>query len=189
MARTLLDVQLAKLLYPILIETAVSRGTLTYTQLIAAAKMRYPEDQRVANLIPVRIGRILWVIYDFVQERNLPRLTLIVVSATDRYPGSAMWAHDCVEEQKKCFEFDWGGVDEEFDLYGRDVEKAVTPVKRVSRDQAKQLMASHYAAHRDRYPKKIGNLRETIIENIINGMEVGDAFAVEAELLAKVAER
>lgn len=48
----------------------------------------------MANLIPLRMGRILWVIYDFVLERNLPRLTLIIVSAGDQYPGSAMCQHD-----------------------------------------------------------------------------------------------
>ncbi|WP_206360588.1 hypothetical protein, partial [Pseudomonas viridiflava] len=61
MARTLLDVQLARLLYPILIDLAVSQQILTYTQLIARAQAQYPDDQRVANLIPVRMGRILWV--------------------------------------------------------------------------------------------------------------------------------
>lgn len=90
MARTLLDVQLARLLYPLLIELATAQEILTYGQLIERAQARYPDDQRVANLIPVRMGRILWVIYDFVAERDLPRLTLIIVSAGDQYPGSAM---------------------------------------------------------------------------------------------------
>ncbi|NER63961.1 hypothetical protein G3436_08695 [Pseudomonas sp. MAFF212427] len=88
MARTLLDVQLARLLYPLLIELATARQTLTYKQLIERAQGRYPEDQRVANLIPVRMGRILWVIYDFVVARELPRLTLIIVSAGISTPAA-----------------------------------------------------------------------------------------------------
>ncbi len=127
MARTLLDVQLARLLYPLLIELATARKILTYGHLIELAQARYPDDQRVANLIPVRMGRILWVIYDFVAERDLPRLTLIIVSAGDQYPGSAMWQHDCAAEQQRCFAFDWSKVDQAFDLYGQHSEKPSRP--------------------------------------------------------------
>ncbi|WP_172146569.1 hypothetical protein [Pseudomonas tumuqii] len=101
MARTLLDVQLARLLYPLVIDVAASNALLTYSELIDRAQARYSDDQRVANLIPVRVGRILWVIYDFVEERELPRLTLVIVSKTDKYPGSAMWQHDCEAEQQR----------------------------------------------------------------------------------------
>jgi len=183
MARTLLDVQLARALYPLLIELAQSRQTLTYKQLIEFAKARYPDDERVANLIPVRMGRILWVIYDFVAERELPRLTLIIVSSTSHYPGSAMWQHECHAEQQSSFEFDWSQVDSAFDLYGQSCERAVTPVKRVSREHAKQLMATHYKQHANRYPNEIRDMRDIIIENIMNGMDVEDAFLVEAQLL------
>lgn len=183
MARTLLDVQLARLLYPLLIELATAQQILTYSQLIEHAQTRYPDDQRVANLIPVRMGRILWVIYDFVEERDLPRLTLIIVSAGDQYPGSAMWQHDCAAEQQRCFAFDWSTVDKAFDLYGLHSEKAVTPLRRVSREQAKQLMAAHYHDPANIYPTGIRALRETIIENIMNGLSVEDAFQIEAQLL------
>ncbi|QPN45508.1 hypothetical protein I5S86_01020 [Priestia aryabhattai] len=183
MARTLLDVQLARLLYPQLIELATAGQVLTYGQLIERAKARYPDDQRVANLIPVRMGRILWVIYDFVEERQLPRLTLIIVSAEDQYPGSAMWRHDCHAEQQRCFDFDWSIVDQEFDMYGQRSEKAVTPLRRLPREQAKQLMAAHYRDPAYVYPSGIRALREAIIENIMNGLSVEEAFQIEAQLL------
>lgn len=183
MSRTLLDVQLARLLYPLLIELAGSRQTLTYTQLIEKAKTRYPDNQRVANLIPVRMGRILWVIYNFVHERGLPPLTLIIVSATNNYPGKAMWNHDCHAEQQRCFEYDWSHVDHDFDLYGQQSEKCLTPLIRISREQAKKIMSSHYLAYIGHYPKSIKNLREPIIENIMNGMPVEKAFQAELSLL------
>lgn len=183
MARTLLDVQLARLLYPLVIEVAEAKALLTYSELIERALARYPDDPRVANLIPVRMGRILWVIYDFVEERELPRLTLVIVSKSDKYPGSAMWQHDCEAEQQRCFEFDWSTVNRDFDVYGKQSEKAVTPLRRVKREEATRLMSEHYFANRASYPVSIRVLRETIIENIINGMSVTEAFAVEAELL------
>ena len=48
MSRTLLDVQLAHLLYPLLIEVAESQGILTYTQLIEQARATHFRD------VPVR---------------------------------------------------------------------------------------------------------------------------------------
>lgn len=188
MPRTLLDVQLAHLLYPLLIEVAESQGILTYTQLIERAKLRYPDDRRVANLIPVRMGRILWVIYDFAEERGLPRLTLVIVSKKYLVPGSAMDHHDIEAEQKLSYAFDWSAVDQNFDLYIASSEKAVTPLRRVKRPQATQLMADHYRVNRSAYPSEISELREAIIENIMNGMSAEDAFFVEDELLWKSKE-
>lgn len=185
MARTLLDVQIARLLYPLLIELAMNRQIRTYGQLISLAQARYPDDQRIANLIPVRMGRILWVIYDFVEERGLPRLTLIIVSAGDQYPGSAMWQHDCEAEQQRCFAFDWSTAQLSFDLYGQQSEEAVTPVRHVSREQAKKLMSAHYRDPANNYPSQISSLREIIIENIMNGLSVEEAFQVEAQLLSQ----
>ena len=150
---------------------------------IELAQARYPDDHRVANLIPVRMGRILWVIYDFVAERDLPRLTLIIVSAEDKYPGSAMWQHDCHAEQQRCFAFDWSTAHQAFDLYGQQSEKAVTPLRRVPREQAKQLMSAHYHDPANNYPSGIRALREIIIENIMNGLSVEEAFLIEAQLL------
>lgn len=181
---TLLDVQLARLLYPLVIDIAHSKTTRTYSELIDVACGAYPNDQHVANLIPVRMGRILWVIYNFVEERNLPRLTLVIVSKTDKYPGSAMWQHDCEEEQRKCFDYDWSLVKREFDLYSEETEKIVTPLRRVRREDATRLMADYYRENRSRFPERIRELREAIIGNIINGVGVAEAFSVEAELLA-----
>lgn len=183
MSTTLRDVQLARLLYPLLIEVAESKGILTYTQLIERAKQRYPDDHQVGSIIPVSIGRILWVIYGFVEERNLPRLTLVIVSKKHLMPGSAMEHLDSAAEQRRCYAFDWSTVDRNFDLYIAGSEKAVTPLKRVKRPEATKLLSDHYKANRSFYPANISELREAIIENIMNGMSVLDAFTVEAELL------
>lgn len=186
MARTLLEVQLARLLYPLLIELATARETLTYRQMIERAQARYPDDQRVTNLIPVRMGRILWVIYDFLEERDLPRLTLLIVSAGSQYPGSAMWRHDCAAEQERCFAYDWTTVDQKFDIYSQASEKAVTPLRPVSREQAKRQMSAHFRDPTNCYPSGISALREAIIENIMNGLSVEDAFQIEAQLLTQL---
>lgn len=44
-------------------------------------------------------------------------------------------------------------------------------------------MATYYKQHTNRYPKEIRDMRDTIIENIMNGMDVEGTFPVEAQLL------
>lgn len=44
-------------------------------------------------------------------------------------------------------------------------------------------MATYCKQHTNRYPKEIRDMRYTIIENIMNGMDVEGAFSVEAQLL------
>lgn len=43
-------------------------------------------------------------------------------------------------------------------------------------------MSFNYFVNRASYPNAIRELRETVIENIINGMSLTDAFDVEVEL-------
>ena len=58
-----------------------------------------------------------------------------------------------------------------------------TLLKRVKREEAARLLSEHYFAMRASYPDSIWELRKTIIENIVNGISVTEAFAVIAELL------
>ncbi|NER63962.1 hypothetical protein G3436_08700 [Pseudomonas sp. MAFF212427] len=45
-------------------------------------------------------------------------------------------------------------------------------------------MAAHYHDPANVYPSGIRALREAIIENIMNGLSVAEAFDIEAQLLA-----
>lgn len=45
-----------------------------------------------------------------------------------------------------------------------------------------RLMSFNYFVNCASYPSAIRELRETVIENIINGMSLTDAFDVEVEL-------
>jgi hypothetical protein len=94
-----------------------------------------------------------------------------------------MWQHDCPAEQHRCFAFDWSTVDQAFDLYGQHSEKTVTPLRRIPREKAKQLMAAHFHDPANVYPSGIRTLREAIIENIMNGLSVEEAFQIETQLL------
>lgn len=174
---TLLDIQLARLLYPLLVEIASVGKPRTAQQLVHMAQTRYPDERRIGHLIPQRIPRILAAISVFTERQALPDLAVIIVNARDPL-GSAIQA-----EQLRVNDCHWRAVSQDFNLYAATAERALSLPARRSREAATQLLGEHYAAHRQRYGKAMRYLREVIIDNLVNGMEVEQAFEVEARLL------
>lgn len=182
MALTLLDVQIAKMIYPILIDLAVHKHALTYTELVERAKIEYPDDARINNLIPVRCGRILGVIYFFLDERALPRLTTLIISKNSGDCGSGIIHLDTEEEREKCYAFDWSVVDKNFDVYITHQEKTMTPKKKIKREDAIKLMSAYYKENIEKISPSIKSLREVIILHIMNGVDVAEAFDIESKV-------
>lgn len=175
---TLLDIQLARLLYPLLVDIASTGKPRTPPQLVHLAQARYPDERRIGHLIPQRIPRILAVISTFTERQALPDLAVIIVDARDSLSGVIR------AEQLRVNDCHWRAVSHDFNLYGASAERALSLPARRSREAATQLLAEHYAAHRERYGKAMRYLREVIIDNLVNGMDVEQAFEVEARLLA-----
>lgn len=175
---TLLDIQLARLLYPLLVDIARVGKPRTPQQLVQMAQARYPDERRIGHLIPQRIPRILAAISAFAERQSLPNLAVIIVNARDPLDSATQ------AEQLRVCDCHWRAVSQAFNLYGATAERALSLPARRSREAATQLLGEHYAAHRDRYGKAMRYLREVIIDNLVNGMEVEQAFEVEARLLA-----
>ena len=95
-----------------------------------------------------------------------------------------MLGHDFAAEQLRCFGFNWSTIDEEFDMYADIREKESAPIRRISRESAIRLVSAHYHDPANCYPSAIRTLREAIIENVMNGLPVADAFEIEAQLIA-----
>lgn len=174
---TLLDVQLARLLFPLLVELANGKTPRTTSQFLHLAQTRYLDDRRVGQLIPVRLGRILGVIRLFTERNRLPDLTRVVLAARQHEP--ALLEH----EADNCFGFDWASVTVDFNLYGASIERALTPRQWLSRETATRVMSEYYFEHRDEYAQVMRQMREVVIENLVNGMGVADAFEVQRRLL------
>jgi hypothetical protein len=175
---TLLDIQLARLLYPVLVDIAATGTPRTPQQLVHMAQARYPDERRIGHLIVQRIPRILAVISTFTERQKLPNLAVIIVNAR-AYPSCAAQA-----EQLRVNDCHWRAVSQDFNQYAATAERALGLPARRSREAATQLLSEYYAAHREDYGKAMRYLREVIIDNLANGMEVEQAFEVEARLLA-----
>ncbi len=173
------DLAIASALYPVMVECARQSPPkkLTYGQLLDEAQERFPEIEAVQRAIPISLGRRLDVVRMFLNEHALPDLTSLIVNADTGEVGSAFGA-DPVHVREQVAAFDWSTVSEEFVLHIeglRNTAMARARPKR-KRDEAKKLMSAHYQQHRATLPKDIEAHRELIIELLIDGLSVEEAF-------------
>lgn len=173
------DLAIASALYPVMVECARQSPPkkLTYGQLLDEAQERFPEIEAVQRAIPISLGRRLDVVRMFLNEHALPDLTSLIVNADTGEVGSAFGA-DPVHVREQVAAFDWSTVSEEFVLHIeglRNTAMARARPKR-KRDEAKKLMSAPYQQHRAALPKGIEEHRELIIELLIDGLSVEEAF-------------
>ncbi|MFO6446764.1 hypothetical protein ACLBKU_06415 [Erythrobacter sp. NE805] len=184
------DLAIASALYPVMVECARQSPPtkLTYGQLLDEAQKRFPENEAVLRAIPISLGRRLDVVRMFLNEHALPDLTSLVVNADTGEVGSAFGA-DPIHVREQVAAFDWSTVSEEFDLHidGLRKEAAARSRPKRNRDDAKKLMSAHYQQHRAALPKGIEAHRELIIELLVDGWSVEDAFEAAASEVRKEA--
>ena len=74
-----LQLHIASLYYPILLQLAKDKTVITYKEMIQKAQVLNPNDAVIKNMIPVRSGDVLGVLYHFAEMNNLPRITTLIV--------------------------------------------------------------------------------------------------------------
>lgn len=175
---TLNDVQLASAYYPILIDLAMNKHCLTYSELIERAKKAYPSKLSVQNAIAVSTGRKLNVVRIFTAERNLPDLTCLIINKGVGECGVGFTQHfDPVAAREKAYAFDWSAVSTDFDGFIKHTEAAIIPKKHIKRPEAIKAMSQHYSQHKPQLPANIINQRELIIQLLMEGFTPVEAFA------------
>lgn len=176
---TLIDIQLASVYYPILVDLAKHKHCLTYTELVDRAKHENPDHRVVQNAIPVSTGRRLDVVRLFTDERKLPDLTSLVISKGTGECGSFFTRHfDPVAAREQVFAFDWNTATTDFAGFVEVTEKAVKPRKKVKKPQARERMAAYYQANKSNLPANVSEYREAIIELIMEGFSDEEAYAM-----------
>lgn len=173
------DLAIASALYPVMVECARQSPPkkLTYGQLLDEAQGRFPEIEAVQRAIPISLGRRLDVVRMFLNEHALPDLTSLIVNADTGEVGSAFGA-DPVHVREQVAAFDWSTVSEGFVLHIEGLRNAamVRARPKRKRNEAKKLMSAHYQQHRAALPKGIEAHREVIIDLLVDGLSVEEAF-------------
>lgn len=174
---TQVDLALAKAYFPILVEMAKAKETLTYSQLVEKAKAIYPQSELVQSAIPVSTGRRLDVVRAFTQDFGCPDLSSLVVSKGSGECGAGFtrsFNPEAVRED--VFGFDWSSLETNFEGFVSAAAAKIKPKKRVKAAEALKLMSDYYQANKAELPPEIKEFRECLIEMISEGILVEDAF-------------
>ena len=175
---TQVDLALATAYFPILVQMAQAKETLTYSQLVEKAKQMYPQNELVHSAIPVSTGRRLDVVRAFTQDFGCPDLSSLVVSKGSGECGSGFTRSFNPEAiREDVFNFNWSSLKANFDGFVTTTADRIKPKVRVKPEMARKLMSDYYLAHKDEFSPEIREFREYLIEIISEGVSVEDAFA------------
>lgn len=179
---TLNDIQIAAAYYPVLVDQAKLKEPIPYGKLVAKAKQLNPDNTVVQNAIATSAGRKLSAVRKFTDAQNYPDLTSLVIGKRTRDCGGAYTDNfDPKKVREEVFAFDWGNVSKEFDLHIKGLEKATTPRKPRKKDEAVKLMSEFYFNNKKNLPPSIQLQRDSIIELLMEGISVEDAFSQALE--------
>lgn len=118
--RTLLDIELARIYFEILVDYARSYPgkTIQYGQLVHLANDRYPNNQFVKSAIATSMGRRLDALREFTTHKNIPDLSSLVVNKQTGDNGEGFKkSFDGEAVRQIVSDFDWSKVKIDFDNY------------------------------------------------------------------------
>lgn len=185
---TALDVRLARIYLPLLLEVARQKGAITYGGLVEAAQRRHPGNPDIKRAIPVSTGRRLEVIRLYCKQRELPDLAALVVNKETRECGAFYASHtDPQLERNQVYALDWDRQSADLDDFIDVAERLVTPRRRRSVEVAKEMMSRYFRENRSALPGDITSQRELLLELLGDGFSAEEAFAQACEELRRLA--
>jgi hypothetical protein len=184
--RTLLDIELAKIYFEILLELARDEPgqTITYGNLVKKAKLQHPDNEFLEAAIATNIGRRLDAVRQFTRTKQLPDLTALAVNQTTGDTGIGFKrAFDGEAVRHEISKFNWGSVRVSFDdfiskeilaVHARE-EKRKRP-KKISESEARDILWKLYTNRKgDCSDGELIRHKETIIKLIMQGVPPDNA--------------
>jgi hypothetical protein len=176
-----LQLHIAGLYYPILLQLAKDKAVMTYKELIDKAQALNPTDTAIKNMIPVRSGKVLGVLYHFAEMNDLPRITTLVIKQAGECGPGISTTHDCPAERDRCFSFDWSAEQPKFwDFIAQS--KAANAAQRIRRvrlsfERALDIAWAHYLSNKNRLTNEARIAIEKIAKSLCTGVTTEEAFA------------
>lgn len=186
MALTEIDIELATIFYPMLVELARDNAIDTYQNLLIRARLRHPGNARLERAIPLSVGRRLEVIRLFTRPRGYPDLSALIVNESKGIPGGG-FDGDFEADRAKIAAFDWSDVEADFSIEVASFRKALAKPTKRDRDTAKQIMWDYIKMHGKGFEKTVDRCRDELLTLLMQGMEVEDAFEIAAAPYRKAA--
>lgn len=187
MNHTELDLIVAELMFPVLVELAPTGNTIGYKEIAELLKVKNPKVTEIKNITQRHIGRKLGTIWEFTKSQGCPHIGSLVVSQGGECgSGIASIVKDLPGEREKVRKFDWTTVSLGFESYMSKMKiiKKDREIKKVklSRDEAKDCFFSYWKEIKDEAPvsrEEAIQIKENIINLVKEGLSPEEAFAQE----------
>jgi hypothetical protein len=182
------DAALAIAYYPLLVDLAGRRRTITFKDFVDLAKTTYPDNPAVQNAIPVSTGRRLEFVRVFTAVNGLPDLSAWVTGQSGKNSAVFQRDFDPVEERRRSAEEDWSRHEAAWEAHAADLRKRAQKITPRNELEARSLMAEFAQVMRPRieaaipnpkklpYVKLVMPFRETILEDLKSGLDPQDVF-------------
>ena len=177
------DIALAVAYYPMLIELAVERRTMSFNEFVKRAKNRYPENPFVQSAIPTSTGRRLEFIRIFTKKNGLPDLSVWITNKDGKNSTSYENDFDAKNERDKSAMLNWIDYQDAWDEHKLYLKKLAIRLTRRKEKEALSLMAKFALEMRPRiqaaipnphslsYDKLVRQFREPILEGLMEGRD------------------
>jgi len=182
------DAALAIAYYPLLVDLARHRRTISFKDFVDLAKKTYPDDPAVQNAIPVSTGRRLECVRVFTALEGLPDLSAWVTGKSGENSDAYEGDFNPAEEREGSAREDWSKHQAAWEAHAAKLRKLAQRIKRRKEAEAASLMSKFALVMRPRIeaaipnPKKrpygelVAPFRETLLEDLKSGLDPEDVF-------------
>lgn len=182
------DAALAIAYYPLLVDLARHRRTISFKDFVDLAKKTYPDDPAVQNAIPVSTGRRLECVRVFTAVNGLPDLSAWVTGQSGENSDAYEGDFNPAEEREGSAEVDWSKHQAAWEAHAADLRKRAQKLTPRNELEARSLMAEFAQVMRPRieaaipnpkklpYVKLVMPFRDTILEDLMSGLDPQDVF-------------
>ena len=187
MSHTELDLIVAELMFPVLVELAPTGNTIRYKEMADLIKLKNPNVTEISNITQRHIGRKLGTIWAFTKSQKCPHIGALVVNQSGECgSGISSIVHDLPKEREKIKNYDWSSVTLGFQSYisKAKIIKAESEEKVIkrTRDEAKEHFFSYWGKIKDEVPAskdEVLAIKEKILQLVQNGLSPEEAFSQE----------
>jgi hypothetical protein len=182
------DAALAIAYYPLLVDLATRRQTMSFGDFVELAKATHPENRAVQNAIPVSTGRRLEFVRVFTAIHDLPDLSAWVTGKDGKNSATFQKDFDPEEQRRLSAEVDWAAYEAAWEAHAAELRKRAQPITPRSEGQALVMMAEIAREMRPRieaaipnptklpYGQLVGPYRETILQDLMSGLDPQEVF-------------
>jgi len=187
MNHTELDLIVAELMFPVLVELAPTGNTIGYKEIADLIKDKNPKVAEIKNITQRHIGRKLGTIWQFTKEQNCPHIGALVVNQSGECgDGIASIITDLPKERERIKDYDWSSISLGFESYISKVkilkQKKEEKIIKKTREEAKEDFFIYWKKIKEEAP--ISNdealkIKEKILLLVQKGKTSEEAFSQE----------